>query len=180
MRGKVWLVVFLGLMAVAAGGGYWWAGRKPACWVEVVSDSKVIKVKVTDRKKFSEFVQKFVPCRDGQFILGEPVNISGPYRVSRLEVEFSDRPGKNRSRDGEKTLMTFGYEFFPDKSLARIRLQLEADFVRRADFARILPFIIAARADAVYNYTDTLAWMERKVKLEEFGWSLAEAGLSYD
>ena len=180
MREKIGWLVFLGLVVVAGIGGDKWAGRKQACRVEMVSDSQVLEVKVTDGRKFSEFMQEFVPCENGQFTVGEPVNLSGPYRVSRLAVEFSDRQGKTGSRDAErKSQMTYGYEFYPGQSLARIRLQVEREFAKRENFGVMLPYIIAARADAMYKYTDTSAWMDRTVRLEDFGWSLEKAGLSY-
>ena len=41
------------------------------CFVNVTSTSEVLDIQVTDEVKFGEFVQKYLPCTNGKFVVGD-------------------------------------------------------------------------------------------------------------
>src|SRR3989344_4260678 len=72
MAVKGWIgfvAVFAGvLLAMGAGFFYWKISGNRKCEVELVSESKVIKVEVVDKEKFYKFITDYIPCERGYFI----------------------------------------------------------------------------------------------------------------
>ena len=183
MAVKGWIgfvAVFAGvLLAVGAGFFYWKISGNRKCEVELVSESKVIKVEVVDKEKFYKFITDYIPCERGYFTAGYPVNIEGPYKLRKIVWNFTDLPQKSRVRPNasEEPMMSFDYEFFPDEKYVNVNAQIEEEYMSWEHFSRHLAYFIASRADSMYKFNDREEWITGKQ--DDYKFRAEEIGLSY-
>ena len=156
------------------------------CRVSLVSDSKVLVVKIKNQKKLERFVAKYLPCEKGNYTLGDSSTGLEVTGLNLVEIRISDDRqtlGVYKTEGEEKVqLASFGYQFEPlNEKKARINLQFEKGYLEGEDLPEKLTYFIASRLDHLNKFErERMAdWFDRKMTLDEFGDSADDAGLEF-
>jgi len=139
------------------------------CNVSIVSNSKIVSVKVVNKKLFKSFAESLLHCKKGYFKVGHPYEGTGPFFVKSVQIIIDDNKYQNVTYDGKNTdgslgaeLNNFDFDFIKGKAI--IRISFTSDFVNKSDFRDRIAFDLASRIDSLYKYNDFRERIERNYK----------------
>ena len=178
------ILILAGVFVLGLVSGEMWTNKK--CKVNVVSESRVLEVKVKNQKKLVNFVAKYLPCVGGAYALGDATTGMAVIGIKMAEIHISDDRqtlGVYKTEGEEKVqLASFGYQFeLLNEKKARINLQFEKGYLEGEDLPEKLTYFIASRLDHLNKFErERMAdWFDRKMTLDEFGDSADDAGLEF-
>jgi len=187
-KGLAFIAFFLTLVLVILSIIYLFLKANAPCSVSIISNSKLLRVKIEDRQKFKEFVSKYVTCQEGYFLAGDPVTKEASkvrrvkYIITDEEQIFKVTTGKSRDnlRDVAKLLYSYGFELNTKSREALIYFNPTAEFIGSPQFTNQLIFTLAALSDYLNNYNNPDKLLLRIGKLEDFNFDTEKIGVSYE
>jgi len=153
-KNLLFVVIFAVVLVVSA---YFVYPAFGGCNVSIVSKSKLISVKVVDKKLFKAFVYSLVPCERGYFMVGDPFEQKGPYVVKDIQIVFDDIKHDSevfsKTKNGELSqnpLYTHDIKFKGREAL--IYMSFNKDFVNDKGFNDLFTFFVLTQLDSMYKF----------------------------
>lgn len=160
-----------------------------SCRVVLENESNFISLQITDKKQFTDFIKRYLPCKDNQFILGNPITGVGPQQVRTFRLVITDNPGKlaaypnaEEAKKGDTGQKNFTYDYWIDEAnnIGTLFIQFDPGYIKSQQFSTLLPLVLAGKLDIFYKYDNRQAWLERTARPENFPERLENIGLSYE
>ena len=152
------------------------------CNVSVVSKSKIISVKISNKKLFKTFANSLLHCEKGYFKVGHPYEGTGPFFVKSVRIIVDDSKyqnvvyvGKNADGSLGTELSSFDFEFV--RGIAIIHLSFTSEFANKNDFIDRTAFELASRIDTLYKYNNFTDRIERNYKKASASYTSKDIGL---